>query len=93
MAPHKAVIRTQIGKTLPLIAGHFAQHRAFAMHDLIMRDRQHIIFAKGIHQAKAHAVVMPAPMHRLFGDIAQRVIHPPHIPLVVKAQATGISRR
>ena len=37
MGKHEGVIGAQIGEALPVVAGHAAQNRAFAVHDLVMR--------------------------------------------------------
>ena len=40
--------QTQIGEFLPRITGHFTEQRTFAVHDFIMRKRQHEIFSVSI---------------------------------------------
>src|ERR1700683_2693205 len=35
---------------------------------------------------------MMSAMHRIFTDVAQRVVHPTHVPLVAEAQATKLKR-
>jgi len=39
MGPHKAEIGAEIGKALPSVAGHFAEQRALAIHDLELSGR------------------------------------------------------
>ena len=84
---HKTVISTKIGKFLPFVAGHFAEHGTFAVNNLIMRNRQNKVFVEGIKQSESqHAVVIFA-VNRLMADIFQRVVHPAHIPFVAEPQA------
>jgi hypothetical protein len=45
MAPHEAVIGAQIGEFLPSSPG-IAQHRALAVHHLVMADRQDEVLRK-----------------------------------------------
>ena len=85
MPPHEPVIGPQVRELLPLVARHLLQHRAFAMHDLIVTDRQDEVLAERIVQTEGHLVMMEAAMDRLFLDVFKRVVHPAHVPLVTKA--------
>src|SRR5260370_1094860 len=51
MAEHEAVIGPQIGEALPLVAGHAAEDRAFAVHHLVMRQRQDEILPACVMQS------------------------------------------
>ena len=86
MTPHKAEISAQIGKTLPVIAGHFADQRAFAVHDFVMRERQNEIFRECIKQPESQVVVVIIAMDGLFRHIIQSIVHPPHIPFIGEAK-------
>ena len=57
-----------------------------------MRQGQHEILVEGVQQAEAQLVVVPPPMHRLLGDVAERVVHPAHIPLEAEAEPAHIRR-
>ena len=48
MAPHQRIARAQIGEALPAVARHLAEHRTFAVHDFVVRERQHEVFRKGV---------------------------------------------
>ena len=63
------------------------------MHHFVVRQRQHEVFAESVDQAEGHRVVVPAPMHGVFMHVAQRVVHPAHVPFVVEAQAAGVGGR
>ena len=82
--------QAQVGEALPGIAGHFADQRTFAMHDFIMRERQHVVFAVGINLAEGEFVVMPAPIDWVTMKIAQAVVHPAHIPFHRKTKAANV---
>ena len=87
MAEHEAQISAHVGELLPSVTGHLAQQRAFAMHHFVMRNRQHEVLAEGVAQAKRHFALMVLAMHRVARHVLQRVVHPAHVPFVVKAQS------
>ena len=58
MRPHEAEIGAQIGEALPAVAGHLADQRAFAVHDLVVRQRQDEIFGERVEQTEGHVVMM-----------------------------------
>ena len=43
-------------------------------------------------EPEGHLVVMEAPVDRVALHVRQRVVHPAHVPFVVKAQPAGIGR-
>ena len=95
IGPHQAIERAQVGELLPRVAGHLAQQRTLAVHHFVVRERQHKVFAEGVHQPKRQQVLVVAAVHRVELHVVQRVVHPAHIPFEVKAQATAgqIGRR
>ena len=92
MAEHEAVIGAQIGKALPVVAGHAAEDRAFAVHDLVMRQRQDEVFRKRVVQAEQDVAVMVLAVDRILADIFQRVVHPAHVPFVAEAEPAILDR-
>ena len=92
MAEHEAVIGPQIGETLPVVAGHAAENRAFAVHDLVVRQRQNEIFRKRVVQAERDLAVVMLAIDRILADVVERVVHPPHVPFVAEAEAAPIDR-
>jgi hypothetical protein len=62
------------------------------MHDLVVRERQDEIFREGIVQAEQDFVVVKFSMHWILADIAQRVVHPAHVPFVTEAQSAMLDR-
>ena len=47
---------------------------------------------EGVEQPEGQVVVVVAAVDRLLADVAQRVVHPAHVPLEAEAEAAGIGR-
>ena len=90
MAEHEAVIGAQIREALPFVAGHAAEDRALAVHDLVMRQRQDEVLREGVVQAEQDVAVMMLAVDRILADVVQRVVHPAHVPLVAEAEPAAI---
>ena len=90
VAKHEAEIRPQVGKLLPAVTGHLGQQRTLAMHNFVVRQRQHKVLVECVDQAKGHLAMVVSAMNGVTRHVGQRIVHPAHIPLVVKAQATCI---
>ena len=90
--PHEAVERAGVGEALPFVARHFADDRAFAVHDLVVRDRQHEVLAEGIKKTEGHLVVAPAAVDRVARNVVERVVHPAHVPLEAEAETAVVGR-
>ena len=88
IGPHPPEERTKAGELLPLVAGHLVDERALAVDDLVVRDRQREPLGERIQQTERELAMMPAPMYGIVGEVAQRVVHPTHVPLVGEAEAT-----
>ncbi len=89
---HVAVKAAQVGKLIPVVAGHFTRHRAFAVYHLIVGERQHEVFAEGVPNAEGDEVVVKLAEPRVHVEIVQHVVHPAHVPLQVEAQAARVGR-
>ena len=92
MAEHEAVIGAQVCEALPVVAGHAAEDRPLAVHDLVVRQRQDEIFRERIVQAEQDLVVVMLAVDRILADVVQRVVHPPHVPFVAEAEAAILGR-
>ena len=55
-----------------------------------MRDRQDEALEERIEQPEGHFVVVVAAIHRLVADVAQRVVHPAHVPFVREAKPARV---
>ena len=87
VAPHVAVVGAQVGELLPAVAGHFREQRAFAVHDFVMRQRQHEVFAVLVDHAEGEQVVVVFAVDGFFAHVAQGVVHPAHVPFELEAEA------
>ena len=92
MSPLVGEQRTDPGVLLPIVARHLAKHGTLAVHNLIMADRQHIVFRIGIHHGEGDLVVVPFAVDRLLMQVLQGVVHPAHVPLEAESQAACVGR-
>ena len=83
---HKRKEKPQVRKLLPGIAGHLIKKRPFPVHHLIVRNRQHKVFAECIPQRKSYQVMMVLPVNGVLRKVSQYIVHPAHIPFHVKPQ-------
>ncbi len=60
------------------------------MHDLVVAEGQDEVLAERVHERERQLVVVPAPPHRVLLEVAQRVVHPAHVPLEAEAQAADV---
>ena len=91
MRGHVAVQRTQTAELVFIRGRHLADERALAVHDLIMRERQDIVFGEGIHERERDLVVHILAEERVGRAVAQHIVHPAHVPLEVEAQTAVIA--
>ena len=90
--PHEGEVGAQVGELLPPVARHLAQQRALAVHDLVVGERQHVVLGERVDERERHLAVVVGAVHRLVGQVAERVVHPAHVPLEAEAQAVGRRR-
>ena len=88
MSVHKAVSCPQIvGLGLIIISRHLAQHGCLSVNHFIMGEYQNKILAVCIQHTKGQLTVMMIAEIRITLHIAGKIIHPAHIPFIIKAQA------
>ncbi len=75
------------GAPLPPVARHLGDQRPLAVHDLVVGDRQDVVLAVRVDHGEGHLAVVVLAVHRLLGDVLQRVVHPAHVPLQAEAEA------
>ena len=90
MRPHVAVQQPQVGELLPQVAGHLVQQRALAVDHFVVRERQDEVLVEGVDQAEGQLVVVVLAVDRLVPHVADRVVHPAHVPLEAEAQAAQV---
>ena len=55
---------------------------------LVVAERQNELLREGVDQGEGQLAVVPTAVNRVFSHVTQGVVHPPHVPLEAKAQAT-----
>ena len=48
----------EIAEALPAVAGHFAEQRSLAVHDLVVAQRQDEVLGERVEQAEGELIVM-----------------------------------
>ena len=82
---------TQPREFLPVIPRHLADERTLSMDDLIMGERQDKVLRKRIHERKCDLVLIPLSVDGIEAHIGKHVVHPAHVPLVVKAHPAHVN--
>src|SRR5262245_2330093 len=90
--PHVRIERAQGGKLLPIVAGHLGEERPLAVHDLVVRERQHEVLRPRVHEAEGQLVVVILAVHRIEAHVVEDVVHPSHIPLEPEAKPAEVRR-
>ena len=62
------------------------------MHDFVVRERQHKVFAVLVNHAEGEQVVVVFAVYRIFLHVTQGVVHPAHVPFVLEAEAAAFGR-
>ena len=70
----------------PLVARHLAAQTALHVHHLVVRDGQHEVFGKGVHQREGEVLMMELAEPRVELEVVAHIVHPAHVPLEVEAQ-------
>ena len=84
--------RAQAGKLAPPVARHTADERALTVHDLVVAQWADEILGKGVHDGEREQAVVAGAPRKIGLHVVQGVVHPAHVPLVVKAQAAVLRR-
>ena len=87
---HIAIKCAQPRKLLLVVARHFVDEAAFAMHHLVVGQGQNIIFRKSIGQAKCNISMIVFSEKRIQGNVVEHVIHPAHVPFKIEPQASHV---
>ena len=86
MRPHVPVQRAQVRELLPAVARHLLEQRSLAVHDLVVRERQHEVLRTRVHHAEGQLVMVVTPVHGIVGEVVEGVVHPAHVPLEAEAE-------
>ena len=79
-------------RTLPHVAWHLVEHRALAVNNFVVRERQDEVLREGIQHGEGQQIVLPASIHRIFFGVLEDVVHPPHVPLVRETEPAQMDR-
>ena len=86
MRPHEGVERPHGAELAPLVLRRPFEHRALAVHHLVVADRQHEVLRVRVRHGERHLVVVVLAVDRLAPVVAQRVVHPAHVPLEAETE-------
>ena len=92
MAPHVGVEEPQVGELLPDIPRHLIEQRSFAVHHLVVREGQHEVFVERVDEAEGQFVVVILAVHGIVPHVAERVVHPAHVPFQAETEPTDVGR-
>ena len=88
MSRHKAVGRPKVGKLgLEGLSRHLVDHGSLAVNYLVVGEHQNKVLAVGVNHAERQLAVVVAAEVGIALHISQEVVHPAHVPLIIKAQA------
>ena len=71
---HVAEEQSQVGDALPRIARHAAVERAFAMDDLVVRERQDEVLGEGVPDRERQFVLMILAVDAVMAHVLERVV-------------------
>ena len=86
MGHHVTVQGSGLGELLLIVPVHLLEDGGLAVDHLVMGQGEQIPLLIEIHHGEGELVVVLGPHVRWGLEIGQGVVHPPQIPLVVKAQ-------
>ncbi len=89
---HIPIQEPEVRHLLPDVAGHLVEERAFAVDDLVVREREDEVFGERVDQAEGQRAVLVLAIDRVLGHVPQRVVHPPHVPLEAESQPPEVRR-
>ena len=88
MPHHKGIGSPQVlGLLFQGLTRHLANHGTLAVNHLIVGEYQHKILAVGIQHGKCQLPIIVFPEKRVAPHVVGKIIHPAHVPLIVKSQA------
>ena len=88
----ECVGEAEVCKLLPVVARHLAEHGTLAVYHFVMAENLYEVFRISVDHAERKLVVVVLAVDRFVLDVAQEVVHPAHVPLVVEAEAALLWR-
>src|SRR5690606_1167187 len=71
----------EVREFLPRVSWHLVEEGPLAVHDFVMRERQHEVLGERVEKAEGEVVLVIAAVDRVLREVLERVVHPPHVPL------------
>ena len=90
MGEHIGVEGTDTGELLTVLPGHFPQEGTLHVDDLVMGQGQDVVFREGVHQGEGDVPVVELAEIGIQLDVVADVVHPAHVPFIIKSKATNI---
>ena len=90
---HKRQQRAQVCQLHVGFSRQALQQRTLLVHHFIVRKRQQVVFLECKRKRKSQRMLRCSARAQRRAPVAQRIGHPAHVPLVVKAQAAARCRR
>ena len=88
MPVHKSVGGTQVCCLLLVgLPRHLAEHGRLSVHDFIVGEYQHEVLTVSIKHAEGQLAVMLIAEVRITLHVAGEIVHPSHVPFIIKAKA------
>ncbi len=87
---HEPVQHAQGGRLLPVVSRQLSEHRALAVHDLVVRERQDEVLRERVDQREGQVPVVVPAEDRILLHVLQGVVHPPHVPLVGEPETAEV---
>ena len=88
MCHHIHIQRSSLRELVRVIACHLLHDGCLSVNHLIMRQGKQIFFIIKILHGKGQLMVLCGTVLRRGAEIIQSVVHPPHVPLVVKSESS-----
>ena len=88
MGHHIQIQRPSLRELVRVIACHLLHDGCLSVNHFVMRQRKQVFFIIKILHGKGQFMVLIGTVLRRGAEIIQSVVHPPHVPLVVKSESS-----
>ena len=92
MCIHVHIQRTRLWEFVFIVAAHFLHDRCFAVNNFIVRQREQETGIIVVHHGECQFVIVFRTVFRCGTEVIQRIVHPSHIPFIIKTKAALIDR-
>ena len=85
---HIHVHSTRLWKFCFIFSVHLSENGSLSVYRLVVRERKYIALAVVVHHRKGQAVIVADAVFRRGAEVVESVVHPAHIPFVVKTETS-----